>query len=143
MPIIVLYSRMFPPPPFACAVFRLLVFFQARGKDGHARRNERSFPFFFYPPAGIVVVVFMRLFNLEIMTPFFHFLFLFFERERGSEATDRHRSNSLVLFWRLLISGQGLSHSGRILYYIVHNNGRISHRNNYKLKDGFPIEKTI
>jgi hypothetical protein len=77
------------------------------------------------------------------MTPFFHFLFLFFERERGSEATDRHRSNSLVLFWRLLISGQGLSHSGRILYYIVHNNGRISHRNNYKLKDGFPIEKTI
>lgn len=116
MPIIVLYSRMFPPPPLCVCCFSVTGFLPG-SRQGRSRSKERTFvSLFFYPPAGIVVVVFMRLFNLEIMTPFFHFLFfLFFERERGSEATDRHRSNSLVLFWRLLISGQGLSHSGRIL----------------------------
>ena len=83
------YSQMFELFPFAQFLFFVslqLVFFQARGKDGHARRNERSFPFFFLlllyvSGSSSCCCCFMRLLNLEIMTPFFYCFVLFFFRK--------------------------------------------------------------
>jgi hypothetical protein len=79
------------------------------------------------------------------MTPFFHFLFCFVFRKGKGKWGDWQAPQQLTrTFLETSNKRTGsLPFRPNLMYYIVHNNGRISHRNNYKLKDGFPIEKTI